>query len=242
MLRSWLLLVLPACSFDVHKVDVSTPDLAVAVDLAGDDLTSAEDLSEAADLTTRDLAQSPADMAVTPELMVTRVDAPANIDLTAEGTRDWMHFGLVGTQVDRKDFVTQVLTESTMGSATHYNLFNPNISWTDGTPTGSATNSNTGVYVQGLGNGYTITAPADTGKRTLVLYIGEYRGTGTMVAHLSDGSLADYTTSDTNNGGLHMSKFTIEYRATQSGTLTVTWKLTADNFNGAVDLMAITLF
>lgn len=244
MFRSWLLLLLPACSFDVHKVEVTPAevDLAVSIDMGGDDLTASEDLSEAADMTTQDLAPPAGDLAVTPELKVTRVDAPGSIDLTGEGTRDWMHFGLNGTQVDRKDFVTQVLMATITGSATHYNYFNPNISWTDGTPTGSATNSNTGLYVQGTSNGYTFTAPANTSKRTLVLYVGEYRGTGTLVAHLSDGSLADVTTNDTNDNGLRISKFTIEYRATQTGTLTVTWKLTNDNGLGAVDLMAMTLF
>ncbi len=217
-------------------------DLAVALDLAGEDLTAHPDLGEAPDLRTQDLLVPNGDLAVTPELKVTRVDAPGTIDLTAEGTTDWMHFGLNTTEVDRKINVPQVLSQSTSGTALHYNLFNPNISWTDGTPTASSTNSTTGIYVQGTSNGFTFTAPADATHRTLALYIGEYRGTGTLVAHLSDNSLADVTTNDTNSGGLRISKFTVEYRATQTGTLTVTWKLTNDNFNGAVDLMAITLF
>jgi hypothetical protein len=246
MLRSWLLVLVSGCSFDVHKVDVTpgAEDLAVWLDLAGGDRTVPADLREAADLTTPDLASPPGDLAITPELKVTRVDAPGSIDLTGEGTRDWMHFGLHGAgDVNHKDFVTQVLGEVTTGTPLPYGLFNPNISWTDGTPTGSATNTSTGIYVPGMNKGYTFTAPADTTKRTLNLYIGEYRGTGTLLAHLSDGSLADVTTNDTNNGGLRISKFTIEYRATQpGGTLTVTWELSFDNGTGAVDLMAMTLF
>jgi hypothetical protein len=245
MFRGWLLLLLPACSFDVHKVDV-TPvetDLAVALDLAGEDLTQVADLAESADLTTEDLLLPPGDMAITPQLKVTRVGAPGAIDLTTEGTRDWMHFGLTSAgDVNRKDVVTHALGATISGTAQRYALFSPNVSWTDGTPTGSATNTSTGIYVQGINKGYTFTAPADTTKRTLVLYIGEYRGTGTLTAHLSDGSIADVTTNDTNGGGVSMSKFTIEYRATQTGTLTVAWELTNDNTGGAVDLMALTLF
>ena len=71
---------------------------------------------------------------------------------------------------------------------------------------------------------------------------GSSIGTGTLVAHLSDGSLADVSTNHTNSGGLSMSRFTIDFRATPGSTLTVTWMLTNDNTTGAVDLMAMTLF
>jgi hypothetical protein len=176
-------------------------------------------------------------------LKVTR-DNQAAVDLTAEGTRDWMHFGLFNaSDVNHKDFVTPVLTEVTTGTGTRYGSFNPNITWTDGTPTGSASNSSAGIYASGNTHGFTFTAPASTTKQTLRLHVGVFRGTGTLVAHLSDGSLADVTTNDTNNSGLKMSRFSVEFRSTTPGTtLTVSWMLTNDNTGGAVDLVAVTLF
>lgn len=44
--------------------------------------------------------------------------------------------------------------------------------WTDGTPTASATNSSAGVYVSGQGNGFQIAAPPDTAPRTLAVMWG----------------------------------------------------------------------
>jgi len=40
-------------------------------------------------------------------------------------------------------------------------------SWTDGTPTAGANGTRTGIYILGMTNGFTLTAPADTSRQDL---------------------------------------------------------------------------
>jgi hypothetical protein len=241
-----LILTVGGCSFRVAPVAVSFDE-----DLGGVDLSvSMEDLSEAppdlADLAVApDLSVTPADLrtTVTPVLTVMRATAPNSINLTSDGTLDWEDYGLNGaTTVNRKNGVTAAISHTTTGGLNQYGFFPTAISWSDGTPTATANNTNNGVYITGINNGFTWVVPADTTQRVLRLYIGEFRGEGTMVAHLSDGSLADVVVTDKNNGGLSMSRFEIVFRATSAGTLTVSWRLTADSGGGATDFQAATYF
>ena len=55
-----------------------------------------------------------------------------------------------------------------------------------------------GIYILGVGNGFKITAPADTTQRTLTVYVSAYNARGQMVAHLSDASSPDYVNSTLN--------------------------------------------
>jgi hypothetical protein len=118
-------------------------------------------------------------------------------------------------------------------------------SWTDGTPTPTATNTPTGVYVLGLNNGFQITAPADTTSRALTVYVDTFNAQGQIVAHLSDSSASDYVDSSLNGagGGTAQGAYTFTYKAASSGqTLTVTFTNIADNGAGSnVALEAATL-
>ena len=56
--------------------------------------------------------------------------------------------------------------------------------------------------------------PADTTVRTLQLYVGVWSAQGTIVAHISDGSAADYTDSTLNNtNNTSIGVYTLTYRA-----------------------------
>jgi hypothetical protein len=249
MSRGCLALVLCGCAFHVAPVDATTPnDDLSADDLAQEvsaDLTALDDLlPPTADLD--DLAQAP-DLVtlptVTPILMVSRANSPGSVNLTTEGMLDWEHYGLVQAgDVNRKAGITPRISHSTLGTTTAYGAFASQFSWSDGTPTATANNTNNGVYIQGTDNGFTWVVPADTTQRTFRLYVGEFRGTGTLVAHLSDGSIADVVTNDKNNTNVTLSQFTVAYRATKVGTLTVSWRLTNDAGLGSVDFLAATNF
>ena len=135
-------------------------------------------------------------------------------NLTALGTLDWAHWGLTSaSSFDHKAGVTSQISNFTVvgtGAANRYadNAFG--FSWTGGTPTASATNSTTGVYISGVGNGFQITVPADTTQRTLTVFVDSYHAQGKMVAHLSDASSPDYvntainSTSNDGAGGVHV--------------------------------------
>ena len=58
------------------------------------------------------------------------------------------------------------------------------LSWSDGTPTASSSNNTSGVYIGGIGNGFSITAPAGATQHTLTIYVGGWNSGGTLAAHL----------------------------------------------------------
>src|SRR5207245_4684458 len=98
-----------------------------------------------------------------------------NLDLSAEGTRDWAHWGTAtAASFDHKNLAAGLISNLTMlgGTAAQFGTYAIGWSWSDGTPTATASNSTTGVYTSGIGAGFRVTAPADTTTRTLTLYLG----------------------------------------------------------------------
>ncbi len=172
--------------------------------------------------------------------------------LSTEGTTDWAHWGLTtASSFNHKSGITaQISNYSALGGGTaaRYDT-NPNgYSWTDGTPTASAMNSPTGLYINGLNKGFQITVPADTTSRTVKVYVGVWGAQGKLEATLSDSSASAYAdTSVTDPGGSSdgiARVYTLTYRAASSGqTLTVKW--TVETMHeaqwGNVTLQAATL-
>ena len=169
-----------------------------------------------------------------------------NINLTTDGTTDWIHWArsAVG-DVDRKNVATNYISNYTVvGAGTPARITNSTmrVNWTDGTPMATHTesaNAGTMLSLGGINNGFQIVVPADTTTRTVKLYAGAISsGTGMMRAFLSDGSAAniiDVTTGATNN-----STFTITYAAASPNqTLTITW--TNATATGSVTLSSVTL-
>jgi len=252
----------PSESRDLGDADLSAnagDDLATpgADDLSGEsaDLTgvaSADLKGPPADLTAApaDLTAAPADLlstdlaTVTGVLSGTRAGIGGMIDLTAEGTTDWVHWGrLVAGDVNRKSTTVKGIAMTNTGTLVRWPSFSPQYKWSDGTPTVSESGTNAGVYILGDNNAYTFTVPAGTTTRTLRLYLTIYRGTGVLTAHLSDASAADYTDSQTNGIGNTNSRYTISFRSAKADqTLTVTYTLTNDQGGGTVDLMAATWY
>jgi hypothetical protein len=167
--------------------------------------------------------------------------APTNINLSAIGNLDWVHWGLyTDSSVDREGGVSPQISDYTViGSSNDYlaayqYVDNVNgYSWTDGTPTMSVTNTHTGVWAYGtpifLGSGFRITAPADSTVRTLKVFVGVYNGGGLFTARLSDGSAPGYTnTSLANIGNGPSGVYTLSYSANSTGqTLVVEYTLAA---------------
>ncbi|MBV8828636.1 MAG: hypothetical protein JO108_05360, partial [Acidobacteriaceae bacterium] len=167
-------------------------------------------------------------------------------NLTQLGTADWAHWGLSsGTSFDHKTSGNTQISNYTIVGTGPVNNYTDNpvgFTWTDGTPTASATNSTTGAYISGVNNGFQLTAPADQTTRTLTVYVGVWQSQGKMVAHLSDGSAADYVDSSLSNStGTALGLYTFTYHAGSSGQkLTITFTQ-ANNTAGNVTLQAATL-
>jgi hypothetical protein len=166
-----------------------------------------------------------------------------DIDLTATGTSDWSHWGLVdATSFDHKQGGGQI-TLSASNPLVHYTNDLVGFTWTDGSPTASSAGTHTGVYVQSVGGSVSVTAPADTSMRTLIVWSTSYLTTVTVTATLSDGSAPAYT--DSTYGTLSTTNerfYTFTYRAGSPGqSLVVTMTIDAAGLNGNVSVPAATL-
>lgn len=175
---------------------------------------------------------------------------PVTVDLTGEGTADWIHWGLVtNTSVDRKSGVPAQISDFTpLGTAAVQRYTNnyTGFSWTDGTPTLSASGTTTGVFITGLTNGFSLTVPADSNLRTLNIYVGAYAARGHFLAYLSDFSAKPYIDSSVydTNWASQYAVYSINYRASSPGQqLTVIYRCSEllDEIWGNLTLQAATL-
>ena len=113
--------------------------------------------------------------------------------------------------------------------------------WSDGTPTAVGTANRNGVYIDGVGNGYSITVPASTISRTVTMLVGGWNSGGTLRAHLGDGSSADYVDTTAVASGSYYRTYTITYAAASTTTLTLSWTQSAGPSNANVTLKAVAL-
>ncbi len=147
---------------------------------------------------------------------------PSMINLTVEGTADWAHWGLVSANsFDHKSGVTRQISDITVLGTQAPQQYADNLtaySWTDGTPTPSATNSTTGVFITGTTNGFEIQASADTTPRRLKVFVGLYGAQGNFQAFLSDFSAPAYTDTSLNDVfGNSYAVYTLDYAAASAG-------------------------
>lgn len=195
----------------------------------------------------------------TPGLLLGAADPIAGqVDLTAEGTEDWVHWGLNDkTTVNRKATgggKIGALEKIGTGYLDATSGFGLSARWSDGAPTPGIADTHASLWLNNVGTGYQVTAPADASKRVLKVYVGGIEGAGgKLTAHLSDNSAPDYV-SQTFNGnaafawaavpGGFTGVYTLRYRAAgPSQKLTVTWTLNSEpnSFLGQVRLQAATL-
>jgi len=138
----------------------------------------------------------------------------ATVDISSVGDIDW---AIWPNYVHKSSGGAKISNYTVLGSGVPQTSANAGriVTWTDGTPTISGSAS-TGVSVQGNGNGFQITAPADTTARTLYVYVTGTDSSGKLIAHLSDGSVPDYASS-LSGAGQYNAVYTIIYAAASAG-------------------------
>jgi len=181
-------------------------------------------------------------------LMASVASSTSTVNLSAEGTSDWAHWGLLReSSYDHKfGIVPQISTYIGVDYSPAFRFTdNPvGYTWTNGTPTAAATNTTTGVYFSGVSEGFAFSVPADTSLRTLKLYVGAFAARGKLQLLMSDGSAAPVfdTTVDNPVSGPN-SVYTITYRSGTPGQ-SLNVQFTVDftySFYGNVTLQAATL-
>jgi serine/threonine protein kinase len=172
-------------------------------------------------------------------------------NLTTDGTLDWVDWGL-NTPQDlnhKANGPRQISNFTVIGNGTVQRASyssNSYIEWFDGTPeTAAAPQQAPGVYVAGVNNGFSITVPASTTRKTLKLYVGANLAHGKLTASLDGQPISDATldtTHDPNNtqgAGIYTLVFN---GSAPDQVLTVTYTAIATNGNnGYVLLQAATL-
>jgi len=181
---------------------------------------------------------------------ISAIASGSNVNLTAIGKLDWVHWGLyTEATTNRKSCASLSIgnftpiwdTNNPLAYAQVYQYSdNANgYTWYNGSPAISVTNTSTGVWAYGypnLGTGFEFSVPADTTQRTLQVFVGVFSGRGTFEAHLTDNSATGYTNSSLVNflgngpGGV----YTIAYSANSAGqSLRIRWTLTTLGANAA---------
>ena len=180
---------------------------------------------------------------------------PATINLTAEGTLDWAHWGLSGSSgqsetwafnhKDGADLISDLTIIEIDGKAEvrAYSDMGSSLSWSDGTPT--ALEAGTHYYLNtdwrdaDVGDGFSFTVPAVAANRTLRVYVGSYLAQGTLTATLSGGSSDSGNWVNATEGNL-FGYFEVNFSGAGE-TLTVTWELKSGGEPNNIKLAGATL-
>jgi hypothetical protein len=170
---------------------------------------------------------------------------PGTVNLTAEGTRDWVHWGEDGTfSLERNKNGGFAILEGTPTAPRFRHALSPQrFSWTGGDPVDHSDGTPTGIRTCGAGNAFTISAPAGTGTRVLRVYVGVLAARGRLEASLSAGSATAATTIEQRDGTFRSVVYTVTYRAPKSARINLKW-VTQQAFGngcGGVALEAATL-
>ena len=151
----------------------------------------------------------------------TSVASTAAVDLTSVGTVDWAHWPYYAHKADGDAQISNFTPVG--GTASTYQNDLRTLSWSDGTPYVTGSNS-WGNYIAGLDRGFRITVAAGVLPRTLKLYVGGWNSNGRLVARLSDGSAPDYVDASRSGGGQYGAVYTLVFSASSAGqTLDVQW-------------------
>lgn len=172
---------------------------------------------------------------------------PEKIDMTAEGTLDWIHMGLVdGKSVNRKANVESILPIPTPASGNFsrtddYGKGHTTISWSDGAPTQSAVDTNTSIF---HGTGINFDVPASTQMRELTMYVGAYACTNQITISDDSGNIPEVYTIEspsTAPGSANVRAVTIRFRAkTDDQVLHISFK-SINSQSGNVSFAGATL-
>jgi hypothetical protein len=184
--------------------------------------------------------------AVGGEIAIARGDVPGLVDLSGEGSRDWVHWGEQSTfSLERdKDGKFAILEGSPVAPRFRHALSPQKFSWENGSPVDNSDGTPTGIRTCGKNNGFTLSVPAGAkNQETLRLYLGVVAGRGRLDAKFSTGGGTTSAKLEQKGNNLLTAVFTVTFTATKDSTLKLNW-VTEDAFNtdcGGVALEAATL-
>ncbi len=154
-----------------------------------------------------------------------KADVPDTVNLSAEGSFDWVHWANVGTYSLERDKAGgfAILEGAPTAPRFRHALSPQRFTWTGGDPVATTDGTPTGVRTCGTGNGFTLSAPAGTKPRVLRVYVGTFGARGRLTAGLTTSTSRISTVLEQREAALGTAVFTITYRAPSVGRLELSW-------------------
>lgn len=161
-----------------------------------------------------------------------------SINLTMEGKRDWCAWGSYqsGNSSGSLSPLRKVKATSTIGSLKVVGSAQPwsggtfrGVFWNDGTPIAKVIRVATGLFVPGVGNGFSFTVPANHESRTLHVYVQGKNTEAKLTADLASGSKKPVIdmTEDIATDGSFSRVYAIHFTSPKSDdTLKISWIIT----------------
>ena len=176
--------------------------------------------------------------------------ADGDIDLTAEGTLDWGHWGYAGSSSwERKALGGVISDASLLGSGAKHAVTGVGVTstWSDGTPTASVLHTATSIAVSSPDT-LQLSAGATNAMHLLRLYVGGKNARARVLMHLTDSSAPDYVDDQFGSGSSWHATYTAVYRtAIPAQLLAIEVSDEADAVGGActggdcfVELLSVT--
>ena len=177
------------------------------------------------------------------------IPAQSTVNLTAEGSLDWAHWGLDDvTSLNRKAGILPIIENFSLIGGLAPNRFQAppgarvSYSWNDGVPTTNVSDTTSGLYITGLSNGFQLTIPADSQQNLLKLYVGAWSAKAKLEATLSDGSELPYVTFIDNPTGAIDRIINIQFSTTSlNQSLIVRYTIEDPYAGGNITLQAAAL-
>ncbi|MEV4808440.1 hypothetical protein [Micromonospora avicenniae] len=159
-----------------------------------------------------------------PVLTVSQGEVPAEVDLTAVGHRDWVHWGLRGADstVRKQKGSGEIVDAGGKGSRGGWDGNQELFGWHDGAPVHAVDATPNGVYTCGIGNGFTLAVAGSGELRTVRLYAGLWMARGRLDARLSVGG-ATTTLRMEDPHTSRSAEFTLRFRAPKDAQLLINW-------------------
>ena len=152
-------------------------------------------------------------------LTVNTAVSPGTVNLTSEGSADWVHFGLNGPSTPtRKNNVPALLGNVSPIGGANFQVAGPplglrvDFSWNDGTPIQNTTTANR-IFTSIVGSGFAMTIPVGTELQTFHVYLGGFASQGLFQASLSDNSAPPFSTTIANLAGPYDQRITLNVQA-----------------------------
>jgi len=183
------------------------------------------------------------------QLQAQDLSSSVSVDLTQEGSIDWVSFGgsgETGVRTRKNIGVPMIGFSKVIPGENAYNFgdYIAGFNWNDGKPIGTGADDHTGSFFKEMNGGWQLTVPAGSREMTLKVYAVGWSSKGKIEAYFSDNSVPVSVDEYDTEGERHKPKvYTITFKGTsESRSLIVKGTQTGKHHDwGNIAIAAATL-